>query len=232
MPASLKAPPSISLLSEMLAPVQFSLLFWQAPWLANMPHGDGETVLVWPGFGAGDLSTLILRNYLSYLGYRAKAWPQGRNTGNVLALLPRLRQQVTKESSVKPVTIVGWSLGGYLAREVARECPENVARVITLGSPVIGGAKFTALAGHYQRQHRNLDDLEEAVEARYKVPLTVPVTAIYSKLDGIVAWQACIDTRSPNVEHIEVFSSHVGLGCSGQVFRIIANTLSTLPTSV
>jgi hypothetical protein len=72
----------------------------------------------------------------------------------------------------------------------------------------------------------SLDDIERLVDERYAVPLTVPVTAIYSKADGIVSWQACIDERSPDVEHIEIFSSHTGLGFSTQAYRIIADRLA------
>jgi len=222
---NIASPPSTALLREAFTAFELPRLFLQAPQLAFAPRGAGERVLVWPGYGAGDGSTAFLRGYLALLGYRPQGWRLGQNSGDVLALLDTLRQTVTRMASAEPVTIVGWSLGGYLAREVARDCPELVRRVITLGSPVVGGPKYTAVAGMFA-QGESLDAIELAVEARYARPLTVPVTAIYSKLDGVVAWQACIDHRSPNVEHVEVVSSHTGLGFSAPVLRIIADRLA------
>mgnify|MGYP001812902834 FL=1 len=210
---------------EALTGLQIPRLFLRAPNLAFASRGAGERVLVWPGFGAGDVSTLPLRSYLSYLGYRPTGWGIGRNNGDVLALLDLLRAQVVEQASQAPVTIIGWSLGGYLAREVARDCPELVRRVITLGSPVVGGPKYTAVAQAFAAGGDSLDVIEALVEARYQRPLTVPVTAVYSKLDGVVAWRACIDDRSPNVEHVEVTSTHLGLGFAADVLEIIANRL-------
>ncbi len=99
--------------------------------------------------------------------------------------------------------------------------------MVTLGSPVVGGPKYTAVAGIFNRQPGALDDIERAVAERYATPLKVPVTAIYSKADGVVAWRACVDQHSPHVEHVEVFSSHVGLGFAPQALRIVAELLAT-----
>ena len=87
------------------------------------------------------------------------------------------------------MVLVGWSLGGFIAREYAREHPQHVRQVITLGSPVIGGPRYTATARWYASQGFDLDELEQAVAARYANPLTVPITAIYSRRDGVVAWR-------------------------------------------
>jgi pimeloyl-ACP methyl ester carboxylesterase len=118
--------------------------------------------------------------------------------------------------------IVGWSLGGFIAREYAREHPEQVRRVITLGSPVIGGPRYTATAERYRAQGHDLDELERAVMQRYATPLRAPVSAIYSKRDGIVAWQACVDRWSPDVRHVEVGETHVGLVLSPRVLAVVA----------
>jgi pimeloyl-ACP methyl ester carboxylesterase len=191
------------------------------------PRGSGERVLVWPGFGAGNSSTAVLRGYLRYLGYQAEGWQLGSNNGDVLNQLDRLKSDLIAANLSEPVTLVGWSLGGYLAREVARDCPELVKRVVTLGSPVVGGPKYTAVARAFAQRGESVDEIERLVDARYETPLTVPVTAIYSKADGVVAWQACIDERSPDVEHVEVFSSHIGLGFSPQALRILADRLAS-----
>lgn len=193
MKNSLRPPPLSALLNEAIMPLQFSMLLLQAPFLAMAPRGRGERVLVWPGFGAGNSPTTLLRSYLGFLGYRAK----------------------------------GWSLGGYMAREVARDCPDLVKHVVTLGSPVVGGPKYTAVASAFGQSGESMDDIERLVEERYETPLSVPVTAIYSKADGVVAWQARIDDRSPNVEHVEIFSPHTGLGFSPQAYRVLADRLAS-----
>jgi pimeloyl-ACP methyl ester carboxylesterase len=226
MQRSIKPPPRSALLNEVFTPLQLSLSLLQTPALALAPRGQGERVLVWPGFGAGNASTSVLRGYLRYLGYRAEGWKLGSNNGDVLNQLDRLRADLQAEKLSEPVTLIGWSLGGYLAREVARDCPELVKRVVTLGSPVIGGPKYTAVAAAFAQRADAIDEIERLVDERYRVPLAVPETAIYSKLDGVVAWQACIDERSPDVEHIEVISSHTGLGFSAQALRIIADRLA------
>ena len=222
----LSAPPRSALLNEWLTPLQFSLLFLQAPALASAPRGNGSRVLVWPGFGGSNASTALLRRYLGYLNYDASGWSIGRNDGDVLGMLELLRTEVEKAAASRPVDLVGWSLGGYLAREVARDAPHLVRRVITLGSPVVGGPKYTSVAGMFDAGPGALDAIERAVDERYSRPLTVPVTAIYSKVDGVVSWRACIDERSPNVEHVQVFSSHTGLGFSPHALQVVADRLA------
>ena len=93
---------------------------------------------------------------------------------------------------------------------------------ITLGSPVVGGPKYTTVGGLYASRGYDLDEIEAAVEKRNRTPIRVPVTAIYSRSDGVVAWEACIDRQGPNVEHVEVDTTHLGLGLSAEVYRIIA----------
>ena len=203
-------------------------LLLRAPELARQPRGCDAPVLVIPGYGAGDGSTSLLRGYLGLLGYRVEGWGLGRNRGNVGVLIPRVADLVETRASEqgKPLRLVGWSLGGYLAREAARERPGAVDRIVTFGSPVVGGPKYTATAGAYRRRGYDLDAIEAEVAARERTPITVPITAIYTRRDHVVAWQACIDRSSPNVEHVEVRSTHLGLGVDPEVFRIIADRLA------
>jgi len=228
VPRQIELPDGRGLLRESFSALELARLGWRWPRLLRMPRGAGQRVLVLPGFGAGDESTLVLRNYLSALGYRSRGWGLGRNDGDVLTLLEILGERVRRlaDEGGAPVALVGWSLGGYLAREAARDAPDAVSRVVTLGSPVVGGPKYTLVGSLFASRGMNLDAVEALVDARYEIPLRVPVTAVYSRNDGVVAWQACIDERSENVEHLEVRTSHLGLGFAPEVYRIIAERLA------
>jgi len=228
MSSPLQSPPPWSLLAEslVLLDLAHSALRWPA--LARQPRGAGDPVLVFPGYGASDASTAVLRGILRGLGHDARGWGIGRNHGDVPDLIPRVTEvaQRCADETGRRVRLVGWSLGGVLAREVARDRPELVERVVTLGSPVVGGPKYTAAAGSYRRRGEDLDAIEAAVAERSMTPIDVPITAIYSKRDGVVAWRACIDERSRDVEHIEVPCSHTGLGFHTGVISIVAQRLA------
>ena len=217
-------PPSrLGALSELRTPLD--LLASAGRWLAlpRQPAPAPRTVLLVPGFGASERSMALIRGHLRRLGHRVHDWGLGRNTGDV----PRLRDALEArarglaDAAGEPVVAVGWSLGGYLAREAARDRPDCFRRIITLGSPVIGGPKFTAAASWYRDRGFDVDAIERKVAGRYVNPLCVPVVAIYSKRDGVVAWQACLDRWSPDVRHVEVSETHVGLGLSPRSIGII-----------
>jgi pimeloyl-ACP methyl ester carboxylesterase len=215
-------------LREGLGFLELPRLMLRLPELARLPRGSGQPVMVLPGFGAGDTSTLVLQGYLRVLGYRVQGWRMGINTGRVSALLPRVQRRVARlaEATGEPVRLIGWSLGGVLARETARSQPELVQRVITMGSPIVGGPKYTAARPFYRQQGMDFDAVEAAIEAREATPIRVPITAIWSRADGIVAWQACVDRRSPDVENVEVSATHLGLGFAADVYRVIAERLA------
>jgi len=208
--------------------LEFPRLVLRAAELARQPRGHGEPVLVLPGYGAGDGSTAILKTYLRLLGYRVSGWHLGRSSGNVPDLLPRVLRRILYMSrkSQQPVRVIGWSFGGYLAREAARERPEAIHQVITLGTPVVGGPKYTVAARAFHRRGVDLDAMAAEIESRNKILLQTPVTAIYSRADAFVAWQACIDRNGANVEHVEVRTTHMGLGFSPVVYKIIAQRLA------
>jgi pimeloyl-ACP methyl ester carboxylesterase len=197
--------------------------------LLREPRGDGSCVLVLPGFGTDDRATWPLRRFLEGRGYEARGWGLGANVAEVPESIERMRRVVeaaVEEHGAK-VALVGWSLGGYIAREVARELPRAVRRVLTLGSPVIGGPKYTTAAALSGTRGWDLDEIEAWVEERKRVPLRVPVTAIYSRRDGVVSWRACVDPEGDGpIEHVEVDSTHVGLGFSAEVYRLVARRLA------
>jgi len=222
-------PPSLSgIIREARAFIEFPRLMFRLPELARQPRGRGQPVLVLPGYGAGDGSTVVLKNYLRLLGYGVTGWRLGRNYGNVAELLPRVLRRILSicRKTQQPIHIIGWSCGGFLAREIARERPDVVQRVITLGTPVIGGPKYTVVGYALRWRGLDLDAMEAEAEARNRILLRTPVTAIYSRADAIVAWEACIDRIAPNVEHIEVQTSHMGFGFCPEVYKIIAQRLA------
>lgn len=225
---ALRRPHRSGMIREAYGLLEFPRLILRVPDLARQPRGNGQPVLVLPGYSVGDGSTAILRYYLRLLGYRVRGWKLGRNSGNVPELLPRVLKRLISfaHRTRQEVRLIGWSLGGYLARELARERPDLVRQVITLGTPVVGGPKYTVVARHYRHRGIDLDAIEAEIELRNQICLRTPVTAIYTRGDAIVAWQACIDRNGSNVEHIEVSTTHFGLGFSPEVFKIIAQRLT------
>jgi pimeloyl-ACP methyl ester carboxylesterase len=195
------------------------------------PRADEHPVLVLPGFTADDISTVVLRRYLRQLGYRAHGWRLGRNLGHKALgkqLFHRLEQ--LHSDSGKRVSLVGWSLGGILARELAREYPTLVRQVISLGSPFasregrtnVPGVLFRILSGRSR---------EEAVHERFALPPPVHSTAIYSRTDGVAHWLACVEREAPHTDNIEVTGSHCGLGVNPFVFYAIADRLAQPTTA-
>jgi len=228
MTESLEAPHPSSLFREVRGLIELPRLLLRFPELACQPRGNGQPVLILPGYGSGDVSTALLKGYLRLLGYRARGWGLGRNNGNAVELLPRILKRLASlsRSSNRKVHLIGWSFGGYLARELARERADLIGHVVTLGTPVVGGPKYTVFAKRFQNQGIDLDALAAAIEIRNKTSMCTPVIAIYSRRDGVVAWKACIDNNGTNVEHIEVRTTHFGFGFSPDVYKIIAQRLA------
>lgn len=223
--ASLQAPPLARLGWEALSGLELGRLAAQSHRLARAPRGDAP-VIVLPGFGADDLSTVPLRSFLRRLGHEVEGWALGRNGGDVEALLPKVaeRARILSERRAEPVHLIGQSLGGVLARELARDQPARVAQVITLGTPVVGGPAYTRVGVTYDPAQRAR--IAATIRQRNRIPIRVPVTAVYSRRDGIVAWQACIDHDNPQVEHVEVSSSHFGMGIDPAVWLFSAKLLT------
>jgi len=226
--ATIEVPTAAGVLRELQAAFELPNLVLSSGTLARQPRGCGEKVLVLPGFGASDASTALLRAYLRLLGHDARGWGLGRNDGDADKLLPRVLALVESLARARsaPVPLVGWSFGGVLAREAARERPDLIRLVVTLGSPIVGGPKYTAAAETYRRRGFDLDEIERRIDERNRMPLSTPVLAIYSRRDAVVAWQACIDRYNASVEHVEVDATHVGLGISASVWALVAARLA------
>jgi pimeloyl-ACP methyl ester carboxylesterase len=227
----LQAPASSGAIREARGLIELPRLLLHFPVLALQPRGNGEPILLFPGHGMGDGSTVILKAYLRLIGYRARGLGLGRNMGAIADLLPRVLKRLASFSrrTNQKVTLIGWSFGGYVAREIARERPDLVRQVITLGTPVIGGPKYTVVAKMYRQRGMDIEAIAAEVERRnHAALLETPVVAIYSRGDAVVAWEACIDRLTPNVEHIEVRTTHLGLGFSADVYKIIALQLAKM----
>jgi pimeloyl-ACP methyl ester carboxylesterase len=202
--------------------------------LRRVRRGDGHGVLVLPGLGGADGSTAVLRWLLRDLGYRAEGWGLGRNLGPTPAVVDALPRRLgaLAERTGGPVTLVGWSLGGIYARELARGLPDQVRAVITLGSPfqmrLADQSNASYLWTRLRRFHQRGLPGDPALDDE-RPPLPVPTTAIYSRTDGIVRWHTCIDTVSESCENVEVRGSHIGLGHNPAALYVIADRLAQPP---
>lgn len=194
--------------------------------LRSAPRGDGGPVVLVTGFGGTDTSLYPLRGFLRRLGYDARSAGLGRMTDDVESLFPRIveRCQSIVDQTGRVPAVVGWSIGGVVAREAARERPDLVRRVITFGTPVEGGPSYTALSFLYSEAR--LAEIRRLVDERHQVPIEVALTAMWSRNDGIVLPEACIDVRTPGVENIEITSTHLGMGVDPQVWSIVADRLA------
>jgi pimeloyl-ACP methyl ester carboxylesterase len=184
-------------------------------------------VLVLPGLGTSDWSTRVLRRWLRRAGFDPRGWGLGLHRPRVDRTLHRLLPQLEHLAAERfePIFLVGWSLGGLVARELARLRPDLVRGVVTLGTPVRGGFRLTALATFYRLQGYDPREAERLLEAVQRVPLRVPVLAILSRQDGIVAWEAAVDPWNPAVEHRLASSCHWGLGLDPEGIEAICDQL-------
>jgi pimeloyl-ACP methyl ester carboxylesterase len=200
--------------------------------IAKWPHGDGHPVLVLPGFLAGPRSTELLRNVLRRLNYRVYDWGLGYNMGyrpSMKESLPARLHHIRERTGGRRVSLIGWSAGGIYARELARALPDDVRSVITLGSPFRGNHQASTAWRVWQLVNRGADAtaaVSESALTRRAQPLSVPTTCIYSKSDGIVAWQCCMSLPAPETENVEVRSSHLGYGHNLETLSVIADRLA------
>ncbi len=225
-----RPPSTLMMLAEGRAVLELASFYALRPMLRTLPMGDGHPVLVLPGFMASNSSTKPMRQLLTDLGYDVHGWELGRNvridSSRVAAMANQLKR--LHKSTGRKVSIVGWSLGGVFARELAKMHPEAVRSVITLGSPISD-----------DRNHTNARRLFEMLNGKEPEPLKqgrfiglgkappVPTTSVLTKTDGIVHWRGSVqEAGSGQTENIQVWASHVGLGVNPSVMVAIADRLS------
>ena len=189
---------------------------------------------MFPGLSASDASTVPLRRYIGSIGYEVHGWNQGFNFGDRAGVLQTCKTQVEElfeASGRRPVSLIGWSLGGIYARELSKQLPGKVRCVISLGTPFAGAPKSTNAWRVYEMTSGRKIEREAQ---RYDLPTAppVPTTSIYSRTDGIVAWQGSIQApagHNPHTENVEVVASHIGMGLNPSVWWVVADRLAQSP---
>jgi pimeloyl-ACP methyl ester carboxylesterase len=228
-PRRVSAPSARLLAMEQRVLFEMGALLAATPALRALGRGDRHPVLVMPGFTAGDDSTALLRYVLRTWGYWAHGWRLGSNMGPTAATLGGMRDRLESlhERHERKVTLIGWSLGGIYARGLAREMPERVRQVITLGSPIqMGPEDRSAVSSLVDRLEHRFDPALDRKPDHVLGPLPVPSTSIYSRTDGIVRWQTCLDVADDQHDNVEVRGSHVGLGFNPAALFVIADRLA------
>lgn len=232
----------MSVATQTLSPPSRTLMFMEGralselgaflgalPLLSLAPRGDGHPVLVLPGLVASDTSTRPLRSFLKSRGYAVSGWRQGRNLGlrhGVQDAMVDLLQEMN-DTHGRKVSLVGWSLGGLYARQLAKMMPERVRGVITLGSPFASGPKATNAWRVYElASGRSAEEEDHRFGGALAGTPPVPTTAIFSRTDGICAWQGCREQTSATSESIEVESSHCGMGHHPAAVYAVADRLA------
>ncbi|MDP3660365.1 alpha/beta fold hydrolase [Phenylobacterium sp.] len=221
-------PPSLALtLAETFRPsLELATLFAAAPLLWAAPRGDGRKVLVLPGFSLDDTSTYCLRSYLTFLGYHVSGLGMGPNFGDrtLGSDSRRLGAKIDGHRGEGKIILIGHSLGGVVARQYARRHPDQIERVICLGSPFAGDETSMNEGVVWLRRHMTGEDRSIVTD---RSPLPVPHTVIYSRSDGVVSPFDCRDSAD-DADNIEVPGSHIGLVVNAAAFRIIAERLAQI----
>ncbi len=219
---------ALALTEASRAAAEFGGLILTRRWLRNMPRGDGHGVMLLPGFLGDDGYNAPLRRYLGGLGYECSGWEQGRNLGPRGDMLDKTVEHIVKFAKLTDgkVSLIGHSLGGIYARELAKVIPEHVRQVISLGSP-FGEGRDT---GSYPRRLFSIMNPDEELTIDQHLltePPPVPTTAVFSKGDGVCNWVTCFQKgRYANAQNIQVWGSHCGLTINPMVWFLLAERLA------
>ena len=231
MTSGYQAPPATLFATELpRAGLDLAALLSTSPLLATARRGDGHPVLVLPGLLTGDPATMLLRGFLRALGHNVSGWTLGTNRGATSKVVEGLRtrlEQLHRESGQR-VSLVGWSLGGVFAQELARASPGSVRGLITLGSPLQRRSGWT------QQLSKVVDEATHLPKVTSRLPrvwaesghLRVPATSVYTKSDGVVNWSTSTYTPGDRRENVRVRGSHLGLAHNPAVLWLLADRLA------
>ncbi|MEZ5003918.1 MAG: hypothetical protein R2730_12890 [Chitinophagales bacterium] len=234
IPSHIPAPSKFWLAVEPRAVIESLSVIFNQQHLKDLPQGNGAPVMVLPGLGTTDVTTIPLRKFLKGIGYNPYGWGLGLNRGfkpeYEVKLLKRLRRIYLKYD--QPIRLIGWSMGGIYAREIAKIDSRVINQVITMGSPFSGGKTQKTNAATIYRilNGQRIDATHDSRALHLHEAPPVPTTAIYSKTDGVVNWQYCIEYDDvDHIESIEVKGSHLGFGINSMVWMILADRLAQDP---
>jgi hypothetical protein len=226
-----KPPPAMLLVLEPLRAMSDYLAGLAHPSIP-LPRGDGHPVLIFPGLGASGCATESMRERLRALDYDIHDWEQGVNQwpeddfDGFLVLLSEQLKQIYALGH-RPVSLIGWSLGGLYARELAKTHPELVRQVITLATPFADQPNSTHAGWLFTLLNGGVSPMDEALLRRLSTDPKVPCTSIYSSSDGIVGWEGCVGKESEHHRNIEVENiSHWGMLHNPEVLRVVARLLA------
>jgi pimeloyl-ACP methyl ester carboxylesterase len=191
------------------------------------PRGpeDGDPALVIPGFIANDRTTMELRRALAGGGWRVHPWNEGWNLGARSDTVERLKARLDAIDPTRPVTVIGWSLGGVFARALAQAHPERVRAVVTLGSPFSGDPHMNNVWKLYEWVAGHKVD-EPPIERDTSKP-PVPTLAIWSPNDGIISPRAARGLRHESDKIVELKCAHMAFGVSRKAAELVVQEIDT-----
>ena len=197
--------------------------------LESLPNGNGEPVMVIPGLTTNDISTTIVRKFLKFKGFNVYGWELGVNIKYSDSLEEKLIKRIDDiyQKHQQKVSIIGWSLGGITMRLLAKHEPKNIKQLIALGAPVAKITGATNVTWWYQLlTQEKTEDFNQQWAKDISAKPTMPSTSIYSKTDGMVSWEYCMDWETgPQTQNIEVLCNHLGFGMTPTVWYILVDRL-------
>lgn len=199
------------------------------------PVGDSHPVIIFPGLASSGAAVAPLRRFCQSLGYTASDWGRGYNTGpgsDLTRWMAELADHTARllEPHKAPATLIGWSLGGLYAREISKLLAPQIRQVITIGTPFNAKTDHTRVGWLYRLLSGTTADFDPALSRQLRTPPAVPTTSIYSRSDGIVAWETCRHaSTAARVEDIEIQGSHIGMGWNPAVLKVVADRLAQTP---
>jgi hypothetical protein len=224
--------PSLALLTSEPLRAAFEYASYLVTRKLSAASSDGHPVLIFPGLGMSGRSVAPLRKSCESLGHSAFDWGRGYNAGpkgDLDLWLCELADHCTQilQDHEQTVTMIGWSLGGIYAREVAKLMPGRVRQVITIGTPFNADQDYTNAGWLYRLLSDEPSEFDEKLALRLRSSPPVPTTSIFSRADGVVAWQTCLHPRKRrDVQDVEIQGSHIGMGWNPLVMGVVADRLA------